>query len=264
MRGFISGIIEKAAQSKPADTYRSSRIGASVIDSKCEAFLALTLRGFPDNKVEPRIKRIFRDGHSYERTILKDLHAAGITVYEKDPMTGKQYMWSDLDGHFVYYADGIIEMSGRSALLEIKSMNSENFEKFKDKGVFVSHPKYYSQLQTGMGLSNFESAIIIAYNKDNSDYWDEVVKADPVSFAALKHRATRAVVGDKKRISTDAHNWLCRFCNKSDSCWGFVEPEKDIRTCANSYMTKDGWKCTKGCSGTVCTQWEKFKPEPAV
>ena len=67
-------------------------------------------------------------------------------------------------------------------LLEIKSMNDASFKKFKKHGAKVSHQRYYAQVQLMMYLRPGDipvrRAMLIAYNKNNSEYWDECIEAD--------------------------------------------------------------------------------------
>lgn len=263
MKGRLTSAIDNAYNAEPESDYRSSRIGASIIGNPCEAALAFALRGFPDSEHPAFLKRIFRDGHTLEKTVLKDLKKAGYVIEEIDPMTGKQYMWDYNGGHMVFYADGIITMDGSPQLLEIKSMNDAMWKKFQEHGVRVSHPKYYSQLQMGMGLSGFKSATIIGYNKNTSRYWDETVEFDEIEYSALLERAERVLRGDAKKVATDETDWRCRDCSKSAVCWGTAPVIEDRRTCAHSYPVKGGWSCSKGCVDK-CMFYERYRPRERI
>ncbi len=258
--GRLSEKINRAYADETPRAYRSSRIGASSIGDPCEAYLALSLRGFPDSAPDPRLKRIFRDGHKLEPIVIADIRKAGYQVQEKDPLTGGQYMWDKYGGHVCYYADGLIEIDGETLLLEVKSMNHALWTSFKNKGVKFSHKHYYQQLQAGMGLSGFRKAVIIGYNKDKSEYWDEEVQFDDIEYHALIHKAERALMGHAARVATDETDWRCRACFKCDSCWGKVKPVADMRTCANARpMPTGGWTCDKGCT-TKCESYIQFEP----
>ena len=70
-------------------------IGASSIGHECTAYLSFTHRGYPNTPPDERLKRIFRDGHRIENVVVKDMTSAGVHVMEKDPMTGKQWRYTD-------------------------------------------------------------------------------------------------------------------------------------------------------------------------
>lgn len=261
-RGLLSECIDKSFDDEKPGDYRSKRIGASIIGHPCEAFLAFAIRGFPEAAVKPRFKRIFRDGHRIEDFVIKDLRKAGYTVHDKDPYTGKQYAWDKNAGYLVFQADGVIEGKGiiEPMLLEVKSMNGTLFKKFKERGILVSHPKYFDQVQTGMGFSGYRKAVIIAYNKDTSEYWDEVVEFDTVRYHYLLNKGTRVLTGNVTKIGTDPTDWRCKDCPKKEVCWEEAPVVQDMRTCANTEPAVGGWNCSKGCVGK-CMYWERYKPK---
>lgn len=109
-----------------------SYIGASVVGNDCNAYLQFSLRGFDNDPPDPRLKRIFRDGHRIEDAVVKDLRKAKLNVIENDPMTGKQHRREWLGGHVVCNADGLIsDPAEGDAVLEIKSMNDASWKKFQ-------------------------------------------------------------------------------------------------------------------------------------
>lgn len=259
--GTLSEGIDKAFDAERESDYRSSRIGASIVGNPCQAYLAMQIRGFPDVQTKPRFKRIFRDGHRIETAVVNDLRKAGYIVHEKDPMTGKQYMWQTYYGYVVFFADGIIEDRDGLILLEVKSMNGDLWDRFKNRGLAVSHPKYLAQVQLGMGLSGFRRATLIAYNKDTSEYWDQTVDYDPIQYHYLLQHAVDVLMGHSRRIGKEPTDWRCKECPKRLSCWGNAPVPEDIRTCANGFPTETGWSCKEGCVDK-CKNWTRFRPEP--
>ncbi len=261
--GKISERIDKSFDDEKPGDYRSKRIGASSIGNPCSAFLAFAIRGFPELPTKSRFKRIFRDGHRIEDFVIKDLRKAGYTVEEKDPFTGKQYEWTKYSGYVVFMADGLIEGNGltEKQLLEVKSMNGAMWDKFKERGVRVSHPKYYDQVQIGMGMSGYRKTVLVAYNKNTSEYWDETIDFDDVRYHFLLQRALNVLIGEPERIATDATDWRCKDCPKRDVCWNGAPVVQDIRTCANAKPADGGWNCDKGCT-TSCKDWKRYEPKP--
>jgi len=259
--GELSEEIDVAYDAERESDYRSSRLGASNIGNPCEAYLSFTLRGFPELKSSPRLKRIFRDGHRIEQSVIQDLRKTGNTVYDKDPLTGKQYMWDKHNGKIVFYADGIIEKNGKAKLLEVKSMNNSMWTRFAQRGLAVSHPKYYDQLQMGMGLSGYRESTLIAYNKNTSEYHDQTIEYDEIRYYFLLARAERVLMGSAERIGTDISDWRCKECSRRHVCFEGADVPKDKRTCANAFVSNDGWGCSLGC-GDVCLSWKRFEAQP--
>jgi hypothetical protein len=269
--GDITGLIDKAFDGEVVKPYVSKgSIGASVVGNTCDALLSFALRGFPDGKVEPKMKRIFRDGHKLEDVVLKDMAKAGVHVMSNDPSTGKQWEWRRYGQLAVFKADGIIDDAGDAILVEIKSMNGDLHDKFRRVGVRVSHPYYYDQVQMGMGFSNIKKAIVVGYNKDNSTYWDEVVNFDPLRFSFLLTRIEAAIAGHATKIGRSDVDWRCRRCFKAEVCWkpDKVSVTRTIRTCQNSVAdTSGGFTCKLGidvCEPVACTFYTQWKPKERI
>jgi hypothetical protein len=255
---------------EPERTY----IGASGIGDECEAYQAFSLRGFPGTDPDkPNVLRIFRDGHRIEDEVVADLRKAGIEVLEVDPDTGKQFNYSAAGGHIQGNADGKVNLGSIPnlgldvwAILEIKSMNEKKWKEFKGKGVRISHPKYYSQMQFLMGFDGeLKHALLVAYNKNTSEYWAQVVEFDELHFALLLARAEAASNTRPERISNKGINgWPCRFCFKKDACWNpSLEIPQVCRTCTHSEPTDDGgWYCGlhDHHAHLPCGDWERWVP----
>lgn len=259
--------IDAAYDAEPESDARGY-IGASGVGNKCDAALAFSLRGFPDTKNPARLKRIFRDGHRIENEVIRDLRKAGYFVLDRDPLTGRQWRYELAGGHIVCHTDGQIALDKKDPdsldLLEIKSMNDALFNKFKKDGVRVSHPKYWDQMQMMMGMSGHKRCLFIAYNKDKSFYWAEVVNADPFEWGYICTRLETVWRGDAAKISDDPTGWLCTGCFKHDVCWGSVIPNADCKTCENSFPTSDGkWWCRlkKVEANESCGDWAPYKPK---
>jgi hypothetical protein len=258
----IAELIEKAYANEKPDGYVSKSIGASAVGNSCDAYLSLSLRGAPDLPPPPQLKRIFRDGHRIETSVLADMKKAGINVMEKNNTTGKQFRWDKFGGHIVFKADGVIDDPSGAKLLEIKSMNDALWNKFKSYGIFISHRHYYDQMQLGMGMSGIKSCVLVAYNKDNSRYWDEEVKFDIMRYSYLMARAEAAMGSHAERVAHDETDWRCRSCSKAKYCWGDAPKEESVRLCANSSPLPDGkFACTNGCTDK-CLKFTPFRPRP--
>lgn len=260
--GEIAGAIDDAlAKQKRKPYFSKGSIGASTVGNSCDALLAFSLRGFPSDEPDPQLRRIFRDGHRIENVVVKDVRLAGYDIMEDDPMTGKQWEWRKYGQLAVFKADGIMHIKGEAYLCEIKSMNDDYWNKFKRIGIRLSHPYYYDQMQMGMGMSGIHKCIMIAYNKNNSKYWDEVVEFDPVRYGFLMHRIEASMIGPSFKVAKRAEDWRCKGCFKRGVCWGDTKVEKNIRTCKWSKATKDGdFRCIKNLKCEGCTEYERWRP----
>lgn len=247
--------------SQPRKEKPRAYIGASSVGHECTAMLSFSHRGYPDTPPDEKLSRIFRDGHRIEYVVISDMAKAGVHVMEKDPMTGKQWRYTDYDGNSMGNADGILETDDGMAIVEIKSMNDAKFKELVKKGVRYSHPMYYAQMQYLMGLSGMEKAVLVSYNKNTSDYHHEWVDYDIFYYNSLKQKVENIILGHGTKISHDEADWRCRGCFKRDACWHGKEPEKTIRTCGNAHssLSSSEWVCSKGCT-EKCADWVRYEP----
>ena len=244
-------------------------IGASSIGNVCDAFLALTLRGFRDDPTEPKTQRIFWLGHQLEEVVVDLLKKAAVPVKELDPRTGRQWHFDAEGGHLQANLDGLVFFSGydkpASHTLEIKSMNVTLFKSFMERGLYVSHPHYVDQVQLGMGLSGIHQCLMVAYCKNNSDLWVEVIYFDHAHYQRLRERSTKTLEGS----SAKHEGWGCTRCHKRTACkTGAVLPEDQAcRHCKHAMPVIGGnksWVCTLHGHITkeLCSDFSVFRPTP--
>ena len=199
---------------------------------------------------------------------MADLKQAGFTIWERDPLTGKQFAYELYAGHVAAHTDGQIEdvILGLH-ILEIKSMNAKRFEKFRTAGLAVSDPNYLAQCQTMMGMSGIHHSFFIVYCKDTSEYAIEVINFDELMYSSLLEKAERVMANKAKKISNDPEYWKCRFCFKREPCRGNVDIEPSCNTCRHAVAdtTKGGWYCEtheRACD-QPCDKWAVYRPLPA-
>lgn len=254
--------IEEAMVMHRGEQEPRAYLGASAVGNRCEAYLAFSLRGYPDTDPEtPRIFRIFELGHLIENVVVKHLLMAKVPILPENPMTGKQWTYTAFGGHVVGHADGLYD-GNTPGIVEIKSMNSDKFNKFSRLGIKYSHRSYYDQVTLLMGLSGYSYTLFVAYNKDTSAYHFEWVYLDPFDLSSLVHRIEKAMSKSPERISNDETDWRCRECFKREACWeGKLPNKRDRKTCGAAYPTKvGGWECSLGCPGGECHTWRPFVP----
>ncbi len=108
----------------------------------------------------------------------------GCTVYQINPVTGKQWSFSEstTGHHFQGNADGIItglpQAPKSPHLLEIKTASDKMFKDMQKSGVKKSKPEHYAQMQIYMkwsidqfGADGCQRALYFVVNKDNDDIY---------------------------------------------------------------------------------------------
>jgi hypothetical protein len=177
------------------------------------------------------VLRLFDTGNREECRIVCDLRNAGITVFDRDPATGKQFNISlcehsggSLDG----VACGFAESPKKWHVLEFKTHNEKSFSEVKSKGVQVAKPLHYAQMQIYMYKMNeanpgeFDRAMYIPVNKNTDEMLGERVRLDHL-FAQGLIGAAIAVVESPvapPALSDDPKNPDCLFCPFHGLCFG--------------------------------------------
>ena len=142
---------------------------------------------------------------------------------------GRQFGFSIAGGAIRGHIDGVIVAGpdvGISwpALFEHKSLNAKSWADLVKRGVELSKPIYYAQLQIYMAYMDLASALFTAVNKDTQALHHEIVGFDPRTAQALSDKAVdiirAAQAGElPPRIAQNPDFHLCRWCFFAQRCW---------------------------------------------
>jgi hypothetical protein len=253
-------------------------IGSSGISNECDAYQALTLRGFPGDLPAAQLQRIFDDGHRIEAELVADLKDSGHKVEEFEK-GDEQWEFTSHGGHHVTHLDGFITLMGSTdrRILEIKSMNAASFKKFVEKGVALSHPHYFAQVQDQLALAIFNGVAVkecffIAKCKDNSKYHAEIVAFSNSEANRIFAKVDRLVGAEShRRASTYKGAYECSGCFKRTSCWEPNVQDRGCHHCANAIPEADldsrqkdkRWICKLSGSHAdkTCSSFTLWRPE---
>jgi len=235
------------------DDERRAHLGASVIGRECEFQIWMMFRWFGDRKFEGRMLRLFERGNREESWIVRDLRAAGMTVLDEDPETGKQFEYHRLGGHFGGSGDaqatGVPGGGDVKHVCEFKTHGLKSFNALVKDGVQVAKPEHYVQTQLYMYWEGVERGLYVGVNKNTDDIYTERIKLDMKVVKQNEAKAERIIFGGSKpsQISAKPTFWKCRFCDVKDYCHSGKTPEKNCRTCVHSKPEQDGsWRCGHG------------------
>lgn len=188
-----------------------------------EAYLA-------PRKFDPHMHRVFRDGSTLETMILDDLERAGFKLDRYDS-EGKQHGFRAKFGNktFSGRVDAIIVRSpfeevATPAIVDVKTMNDDKWQKMVKHGLAKSHPQYVAQLQLYMGMMGLTNpAMLVAYNKNTAQYAIEFVPFDQEKCQELIQRAQRLLDAsspyDLPRGGLSREMPPCTWCRFADKCW---------------------------------------------
>lgn len=125
------------------------------------------LNGDGAQDFEPRILRIFDNGHGVHERLQAYLKEIGVLVKCEIPVDNRDY---EIKGH----TDGIIRLNGLDGVLEIKSMNSNQFY-----ACFEPKPDHLVQLNTYMFCLDIPRGCLLYECKDDQTLREFYVKQEP-------------------------------------------------------------------------------------
>lgn len=181
----------------------------------CARSLALDYIKAPMNSQElpARLHRIFENGHSVHDRLqgwLADL----ATQYRGDFFFKPEVkIWSqkwEIDGH----TDGWLHYMGHDYLIEIKSMNMNEFEKLRKP-----KPEHTAQFNIYLGVMQLQKGFIIYENKNNQDWKEFIHTFDPEMWKeATDHIDYIRGEVKAKRLPPREETSSCRNCKFRAIC----------------------------------------------
>ena len=231
-------------------------LGASMIGDECIRKVQLQYLGHEPTITAKQV-RTFDIGHRLEDLVIHWLRIAGFYVVTKDE-DGKQFGFSTADGKIAGHVDGIIQAfpkelldptsrwpAGRAtngcsvtlprratngcsnSLLEVKTMSNKSWNDTVKRGVLVSKPIYYVQVQLYMAYmpGEMQQCLFVALNKDTSELYFEMIAFDAETAQKYSDRAAQIIKASENNellpcISNDPSFYLCKMCGFRGQCRG--------------------------------------------
>lgn len=241
----------------------SWRIKPSNLGDECTAKLWHAYRWTRKKQVPGFVARIFEDGQAAEKDMVRFLRATGWTVEDRDPNAKSdkfpQFKVSDFDGHLSGYLDGKCShpeyTAGIKWLLEEKSYNTSRFSKLKNKkSLVLADNDYYIQVCIYMLYYNLPYCLFFAKNKNDSDFYYEIIPRDDKTAKQFLHKAQDVINSQvmPKKVSQDATFHLCKFCDYVGPCQNGEAVDVNCRSCKNAYPIPGGkFRCSRFNDQTI-------------
>ena len=217
---------------------RREHLGMSMIGDSCYRKLFMKFRWFDKQVSDNRLKRVFNLGHIIEDYIvscLKEKYKLWYIDSEGNQFSSEHEFNKFFSGSW----DGVLKIQDEVYLLEIKSYNNTRFNKLKKEKVKSSDYKYYVQMQCYMyeaSKKSINNALFIAYNKNTSEIYTEVVEYDNgETYNAMSIKANSIVNG--KLIDFDKYKptyYECKMCEFNEICHKGKGHSLNCRTCIHS------------------------------
>ena len=192
----INRLIDVALEAEREGQRPRDYLGASRIGEPCARRLVYEVRHTPPDPgkdFEGRTLRIFAAGHVFEDLAIRWLRQAGFDL-RTQTQAGGQFGFETAGGRIRGHVDGVI-VGGPDvgiawpALWEHKSLKALSWSDTAKKGVQLSKPVYFGQMQIYMAYMGLGSALFTALNQDTCEIHHELVPFDPAAAQALSDKA---------------------------------------------------------------------------
>lgn len=204
-------------------------LGGSRVGEPCARKLVYEITHTPrDRDFDADILRIFDAGHQFEALSIRWLQLAGFELRDRGP-DGGQIGFVAAGGRLRGHADGVI-VAGPDvginwpSLWEHKALGQKSWTDLVKRGLRLSKPIYFAQVQLYMAYLGLEVALLTALNRDTLALHHEAVPFDAAEAQRLSDHAVdilrAADAGElPPRIAQAADFYLCRFCHFATRCW---------------------------------------------
>lgn len=227
----INVLIDRALVGQNRQQRPRNYLGGSRIGEPCARKLVYEFTNTPIDAgkgFDGLTLRIFDAGHQFETLSIRWLRAAGFDLRDKR-QDGTQFGFTIAGGRIRGHVDGVI-VAGPDvgmnwpALFEHKALKATSWTDVVKRGVQISKPVYYAQLQIYMAYMDLGSALFTALNKDTQALHHEIVGFDARAAQTLSDKAVdiirAAEAGElPPRIAASADFYLCRWCAYVKRCW---------------------------------------------
>lgn len=246
----ILASIDANLESLQEEPFRD-HLGASLIGRQCEREVWYSFRWATKVLFKGRMLRLFDRGHREEERFEQWMEAICDQFWSIDPRTGKQIRVSDIRGYFGGSLDGVARNPcgyRGDYLTEFKTHSVKSFEKLVLKGVKVSKPEHYVQMQIYLHYNpKLTGALYMAIQKNDDALHIEYIERDEACALANIGKARRVIIADQPPAQFDAaspYNFYCKhFCDYTKVCHEGDAPHVSCRTCFYVETTKHGWYC---------------------
>ena len=218
-------IIEHHKQQKKRDY-----LGVSSIGDDCLRKVQLQYEG-KEAEFSASTLRTFDIGHCLEDLVAEWLRIAGFDLRTQSE-NGEQFGFSTAEGCIKGHVDGkIVDVSDdlkqffhRFPLLwECKTLNHKSWQETAKKGLMLTKPLYYAQVQLYMAYLELEQCLFTALNKDSSELYFELIPFDSEAAQRYSDRAVQVLKATENNesmpcISTDPSFFKCKICAFRNEC----------------------------------------------
>lgn len=242
----INDILDAKLLEQYKNQAKRDYLGASMLGDECVRKIQLQYMKH-ETDVTAQNVRTFAIGHHLETLIADWMILAGFDLRTKGA-NGEQFSFSVAGGKLAGHVDGVIYAfptkiaenfafqsdqqepniwSRRHALWECKTLNNKSWTDTAKRGVLVSKPLYYAQVQLYMAYLDLTEnpCVFTALNKDTSELYHELIAFDAECAQRYSDRAVQIIKASENNellpcISSDSSYFKCKMCGFRNECFG--------------------------------------------
>jgi hypothetical protein len=231
----INDLLDAGLLEQNKNQEKRDYLGASILGDECVRKIQLQYMKH-ESDVSAQNLRTFAIGHCLEDLIAEWIKLAGFDLRTRDE-NSEQFGFSVANGKLKGHVDGIIfggpDFLKYPALWECKTLNSKSWTDTAKRGVLVTKPLYYAQVQLYMAYMSLDEnpCLFTTLNKDNSELYHEIIPFDSETAQRYSDRAARIIKASENNelmpcVSTDSSFYRCKMCSYRQECLkqrGFCE-----------------------------------------
>jgi hypothetical protein len=232
---MINDLLDAKLLEQHKNQEKRNYLGASMLGDECVRKIQLQYMKL-ESDVSAQNLRTFAIGHCLEDLIAEWIILAGFDLKTRDE-NSEQFGFSIADGKLQGHVDGIIfggpDFLKYPCLLEIKTMNNKSWTDTAKRGVLLTKPLYFAQVQIYMAYLNLDKnpCLFTALNKDTSELLHELVPFDAEAAQRYSDRAVQIIKASENNelmpcVSNDSSFYKCKMCSYRQECLkqrGFCE-----------------------------------------
>jgi hypothetical protein len=203
-------------------------LGASMLGDECTRKIQLQYMKH-ESDVSAQNLRTFAIGHCLEDLIADWIKLSGFDLRTRNE-NGEQFGFSVADGKIAGHCDGIIfggpDFMKCPCLWECKTLNNKSWTDTAKRGVLVTKPLYFAQIQLYMAYLNLDKnpCLFTALNKDTSELYHELITFDAEAAQRYSDRAVQIIKASENNemmpcVSSDSSFYRCKMCGFRNECF---------------------------------------------
>jgi hypothetical protein len=232
----INDLLDAKLIEKHRSQEKRDYLGASMLGDECVRKIQLQYIKH-EVDISAQNLRTFAIGHCLEDLIAEWIRLAGFELRTKDE-NGEQFGFSIANGKIAGHVDGVLkngpDCCRYPCVWECKTLNSKSWNDTAKRGVLVTKPLYYAQVQLYMTYMSLDEnpCVFTALNKDTSELYHELIPFDAEAAQRYSDRAVQIIKATENNellpcISNDSSFYRCKMCGFRNQCFKKMEAECD-------------------------------------